>query len=142
MIKKLVLLLLLFAYTVKKVKSQEICENYTAYGNEFEEQSCSSYCCGTCTYRYCCEEVSLRLDQKACVAENCTANYDLWGSYQYPIDCYDLFCCGSCEYRYCCSNPYLKFNQSKCSTQPTSTISTRRTTTTYYYYNNNSNIYA
>lgn len=130
MIQKLTLFSLLFVYFTLpiNVNCYEICESYSYYGAEYEKQNCSAYCCGHCSYRYCCQESYLQLDQKACFPENCTASYDWYGYYYQEIDCGSLFCCGSCDYRYCCSFPSSKFNQSSCPTE-----TTKRTTTANYW---------
>lgn len=132
MILKLTLFSLLFVYFTLpiNVKCYEICESYSYYGAEYEKQNCSAYCCGHCSYRYCCQDTYLQLDQKSCFPENCTASYDWYGYYYQAIDCGSLFCCGSCDYRFCCSFPSSKFNQSSC---PTTTETTKRTTTANYW---------
>lgn len=132
MIQKLILFSLLFVYFTLpiNVNCYEICESFSYFGAEYEKKNCSTYCCGDCSYRYCCQESYLQLDQKACFPENCTASYDWYGYYYQEIDCGSLFCCGSCDYRYCCSFPSSKFNQSSC---PTTTETTKRTTTANYW---------
>lgn len=68
--------LLLFAFSVLKVKSQELCENYTNGGVFFPAEYCYMYCCGECNNRYCCGNYYYRLDQTKCVAEDCKGYYD------------------------------------------------------------------
>lgn len=95
------------------------------------KQNCPKYCCGDCSNRYCCKEISLRLDQKECFPENCTTFYDSYGYHYQAIDCgTSKFCCGSCENRYCCLQPSLKFNQSSC---PTTTETAKITNTENYW---------
>ena len=117
MIQLINIISVFLVYIALPVSSYEICESYSAFGEQNKQENCSSYCCGSCTNRYCCSDLNWRLDQKACVAENCTAYYDWSGYYYQPINCnlYGIqFCCGSCESRYCCSYTNSKLNQSSC----------------------------
>ena len=109
--------LLLFLFSVFQVKSQELCLSYTTYGEFHPEQSCASYCCGDCVYRYCCYDSYNRLDQTQCVAENCTDYYDSYGRYESAVDCNGGFCCGSCDSRYCGWFPPDRLNQKKCPSE-------------------------
>ena len=134
MIQLINIISVFLVYIALPVNSYEICESYSAFGDQYKSENCSSYCCGSCTSRYCCSDLNWRLDQKACVAENCTAYYDWFGYYYYPIDCslYGIqFCCGSCESRYCCSYTNSKLNQSSC---PAGIPTTIRTTTANYWW--------
>lgn len=119
--------LLLIYISLSKIKSQELCQSFTYYGYFVEEQNCPAYCCGnSCNDRYCCNDVSQRLDQSKCLPDNCNAYYDQW-SYQPDVNCGDEFCCGSCDSRFCCSIISLKLNQSECPALP------KTTTTTPFY---------
>lgn len=135
MIKILASLLFLFSilcvFNVHNVKSQEVCHNYTFNGYFFKAQNCSNYCCGYCNNRYCCNDTNFRLDQEACIPENCTAYYDWFGVYTKPLDCGYNICCGACEFRYCCVNPIFKLNQSSCLVV-SPTVSQTTTTTKFY----------
>ena len=139
MIKKFALFLFLFVCILPKVRFEEVCESYTYYGFYNEALNCSDYCCGSCTARYCCDDPYYRVDQQACVKENCTGYYDYWGVYNYARDCTVryVFCCGSCDDRYCCSSPSYKLNQTAC---PNLSPTTRKTTKSNY--NDDSNFSA
>lgn len=150
MVNKLTIFSLLVIYmTLSKINSQELCQSFTYFGYFIEEQDCPAYCCGdSCSDRYCCNDVSERLDQTKCTPENCTAYYDYSNSYQLGVNCHGEFCCGSCQARYCCTDISSKLNQSECSTLPpitttpfysssstsirSSSTTSRIRTTTYY----------
>ena len=101
-------------YSVAIVESQEVCESYSYIEYYYDAQNCSKYCCGSCNSRYCCSDLSIRLDQKSCTPENCDGFYDIFGNFFNFQNCLHLFCCGSCDFRYCCSYPTYRLNQSSC----------------------------
>ena len=121
----------LIAFITPKLNSQEVCESYTYFGYLHEEQNCSMYCCGSCSFRYCCGNIKDRLDQNQCTHENCEPYYISYDGYINAQTCLELsFCCGSCDIRYCCNNPSSRLNQSSCSTErpPKTTTSYPRST--------------
>ena len=125
------LLMTLMFNAPTEISCREVCEKYTYFDYTEVELNCTNYCCGTCSFRYCCSDLSDRLDQKKCTPENCDAYYDWYGLYYTSYNCNGRFCCGTCNLRYCCSSVNDRLNQSTCSYGPPPT--TRRTTTTYYY---------
>lgn len=117
MIRTFSLIVILSVTIVKKAHSQEVCEAFTYDGISYQQKSCSMYCCGSCSYRYCCTDVKQRIEQKDCVHEDCKAYKDQFGNKVGARQCPEsLFCCGSCHSRTCCSNPSLKVNQKSCDT--------------------------
>lgn len=125
------LLMILMLNGPIEISCREVCEKYTYYDYTYEAQNCTNYCCGTCSFRYCCSDSLDRLDQKKCTPENCDGYYDSLGYYFTSYNCNGRFCCGTCNLRYCCSSGNDRLNQSTCSYGPQPT--TRRTTTPYYY---------
>ncbi|XP_053153779.1 protein shisa-5 [Hemicordylus capensis] len=57
----------LCAFLLLLLQSGGFCENCKAYkdsnNNLYSEKKCPDFCCGICTYRYCCSETSLQLDE-------------------------------------------------------------------------------
>lgn len=118
----------------EKVRSSEVCEAHNFYSLYYPAQNCTTYCCGTCDYRYCCSFYEYRLDQAGCQAvSNCLAYVDYYGYYWPPQSC-DYFCCGECDGRYCCSTPSNMIDQTQCAPIP-------RTTTPKIQYSSSPNMY-
>ena len=125
--KKLALFLIAYL-VITKINSLEVCEKHKNIdGTKYEAQNCTLHCCGSCNRRYCCYNLTNRLDQKSCAPENCLAYFSFFQDYYQPSYCYRYgqFCCGSCLFRYCCSNPTWRLNQSSCAiTEQTITTKT------------------
>lgn len=83
--------------------STETCDSYYNYnGQLITSFQCYSYCCGTCTRKYCCFSHIYKLDQSKCknfdIENNSTSNIMLFMIIFFPIVitiCCILVCAGN-----------------------------------------------